>query len=253
MAFSNGYTIAFATGICVICSTTLATLSMGLKDMQDDTRRRDLYKNILISLDPPAADADGERRVLTGEEIDTMWADKIELKAVDPATGAALDASKADLDGNGSFDYLDLKLANDTARRSKTTPEILGLFVRTDTQTVAVPMVGKGLWGPISAYVALDTKLENVTGTTFFAPKETPGLGAEITKPKFVDQWAGKSIIKNGAVSPIRVLKPSGCDEKADKYCVDGVSGATITSRGVDAMLDDTIALYKPYIEKERK
>ncbi|MEZ4317503.1 MAG: NADH:ubiquinone reductase (Na(+)-transporting) subunit C [Myxococcota bacterium] len=265
MAFSNGYTVGFAFVVCVVCSTALAGVSMGLKETQDDNRRRDLYKNILAAVDLPAMEypggcdpkADpscvGTRPSISGPEIDKLWAEKIALKAISPANGSELPAEKADLDGNGVFDTEDLKIANDKVRKSGEAPEILGVFVRTDTGAIAMPMVGKGLWGPISAYIAFDPNIETVTGTTFFAPKETPGLGAEIVNPPFMKQWLGKSVVENGATTPIRVRKPAECDETANPHCVDGVSGATITSRGVDAMVAKSLALYEPYIQKVRK
>ncbi|MCB9677279.1 MAG: NADH:ubiquinone reductase (Na(+)-transporting) subunit C [Alphaproteobacteria bacterium] len=252
MAFSNGYTIGFAFTVCIICSTALASVSMGLKETQDDNRRRDLYKNILSAVDLPEQ-VNGARPALSGPDIDKLWADKIELQAIDPATGAPLDASKADLDGNGTFDFRDLKVANDKVRKSGATPEILGVYIRKDTGTVAMPMVGKGLWGPISAYIAFDPKIEKVVGTTFFAPKETPGLGAEITNPAFMSQWPGKSVVEGGKTTAIRVTKPAECEEQTNPHCVDGVSGATITSRGVDQMVAKSLALYEPYIQKVRQ
>ena len=167
-------------------------------------------------------------------------------------TGQKIDASKADLDGNGTFDNADLKVANEKVKGTENPPELLGLFVRKDNGTVAVPMTGKGLWGPISAYVAFDPKLETIQGATFFAPKETPGLGAEITNPPFEGSFVGKTITEGGSTVPVRVPKPSECDEASDKHCVDGVSGATITSRGVDAMFASTLSLYEPYIKTVR-
>jgi len=252
MAFGNGYTIGFAFVVCVVCSTALATVSMGLKDRQDDNRRRDLCKNILSALDLPEA-VDGVRPALSGEEIDSLWEEKIELKAVDPKTGEYLGLEVSDLDGNGLFDHEDLKIANDRVKNTSAVPEILGVFLRKDNGAIALPMTGKGLWGPLSAYVAFDTKLETITGTTFFAPKETPGLGAEIMNSKFMSQWPGKSISQDGKIVPVRVLKPAVCDEATDTHCVDGVSGATITSRGVDKMISKSLDQYQTYIQKVRK
>ena len=93
-----------------------------------------------------------------------------------------------------------------------------------------------------------------MTGTTFFAPKETPGLGAEITEPKFKSQWVGKKITDGGKSRPIRVVKGEAsvlCPGETD-YCVDGVSGATITSRGVDIMVEEALAFYDPYLMRIR-
>lgn len=249
MAFGNLYTVGFAAGICVVCSSMLAGISVSLRDLQEANARRDLYKNILEALDLPETE-NGVRPSISGEAIDELWADKVELRAVSPTDGSILDVAAADLDQSGAFDNDDIMFAREQAVDGK--PKLLGVFIRKDNGTVALPMTGNGLWGPISAYVAFDPKLTEVKGVSFFAPKETPGLGAEITNPPFEQQWIGKSITDGSKTVPIRVPKPSECAEKTDEHCVDGVSGATITSRGVDAMIASSLSLYEPYIQTVR-
>ena len=94
-----------------------------------------------------------------------------------------------------------------------------------------------------------------VTGVTFFAPKETPGLGAEIQSNKFKDQWVGKKVVDSaGKGKTIHVVKGDAdvlCPGETD-WCVDGVSGATITSRGVDAMVAQSLNRYDNYLVKLR-
>lgn len=252
MAFSNVYTFGFAAVVCVACSSALALVSLNLKDIQDANKRRDLYKNILESLDLPEKGDDGLRPALSGKEVDAMWADKVEILAISPDTGKAVEASMADLDKDGDFDEEDLSYAVAVVKNTDKPPEILGLFKRKDNGTVAIPMDGKGLWGPISAYIAFDPDLTTVQGATFFAPKETPGLGAVITDASWEANWLGKSIVDGGETVPIAVPKPSACDEANNPHCVDGVAGATLTSRGVDIMVAKTLALYQPYIQTVR-
>lgn len=248
MAYSTGYTFGFAALVCVLCSTALATVSMGLKPQQEANARRDVQKNILAALGLP--EGGGE---IWGEQIDALWAEKIQLKAIDPASGAELSVAQADQDGNGVFDAADLAVAREKVKGTKNAPPVLGVFERTDTHTLAIPMVGKGLWGEISGYVALDAKATTVQGTAFFAGKETPGLGYEIVKEPFKAQWVGKKVADaSGATKPIRVPKPSECDEKNDPHCVDGISGATLTCRGVDAMVADALGRYEPYLKRVR-
>ena len=132
------------------------------------------------------------------------------------------------------------------------------MYVRKDggnDAAYAVPANGMGLWGPISGYLALDPQVTTVTGVTFFAPKETPGLGAEITTDVFKDQFVGKKVVdNNGKPKSIRVVKGAAanlCPDDLD-HCVDGVSGATITCRGVDDMIAQSLAWYDPYLSKLR-
>ena len=91
MAFSNGYTFGFAAVVCIVCSTALASVSLGLKPMQEANARRDLQKNILQALDLP-----GDGKTVNGKEVDALWKEKVEVRAIDPKTGQTLDVAKAD-------------------------------------------------------------------------------------------------------------------------------------------------------------
>ncbi|MFT4628152.1 MAG: Na+-transporting NADH:ubiquinone oxidoreductase subunit C [Myxococcota bacterium] len=251
MAFSNGYVFGFATAVCVVCSVAVASVSIGLKDRQDANRRRDVRMNILAALGLPE---DG--RALLGEEIDQLWDKRVQLRFVDPS-GAAIDGAEHDQNGDGVLDQRDADVARAEVKGTDKAPAFSSLYVRMDGPQVgayALPMYGVGLWGPISGFLALDPGGTEVTGTTFFAPKETPGLGAEITEPKFKSQWVGKKIVDAGETRTIRVVKGEAsvlCPGNID-FCVDGVSGATITSRGVDAMVDTALAFYDPYLTRIR-
>jgi Na+-transporting NADH:ubiquinone oxidoreductase subunit C len=251
MAFSNGYVFGFATSICVVCSVAIASVSLGLQDRQDDNRRRDVQKNILGALGLPE---DG--RDLEGTEVDELWQERVELRFV-VASGTKVEGDTFDLNSDGGLDQSDADLARAAAKGSGEALSFSSVYVRMDGQKVgayALPMYGNGLWGPISGYLALDPAGSKVTGTTFFAPKETPGLGAEITEPKFKSQWVGKKITDGGKTRAIRVVKGEAavlCPDAID-YCVDGVSGATITSRGVDIMVEDALAFYDPYLTRIR-
>ena len=81
---------------------------------------------------------------------------------------------------------------------------------------------------------------------------ETPGLGAEITKPAFTDQFEGKEIFKSGQFLPVEVVK-KGMKPEGDADYVDGISGGTITSKGVSAMLGDCLSPYRAYLEKSAR
>lgn len=109
-------------------------------------------------------------------------------------------------------------------------------------------MYGAGLWGPIWGYASVDADGTTVYGAYFAHQGETPGLGAEIEKPKFSDQFRGKRLIINGAFSPIAVVKPGMPAPDGEDY-VDGVSGGTITSKGVGAMIDDCLAPYGNFLK----
>ena len=109
-----------------------------------------------------------------------------------------------------------------------------------------IPMNGKGLWGPIWGYISIDADGKTVYGVDFGHDSETPGLGAEITHEPFRNQFVGKELFKNGEFKSIAVVKKG--KTFTDKDYVDGISGGTITSQGVDAMIYNSIENYKNFL-----
>ena len=105
---------------------------------------------------------------------------------------------------------------------------------------VVVPMHGNGLWGPIWGYMALDSNM-TVIGAVFDHKGETPGLGGEIASDQFASRFVGKSM----SMEPIRLKKNA---DKSSPYEVDAISGGTMTSNGVTAMLKDCLSKYQDYM-----
>ncbi len=115
---------------------------------------------------------------------------------------------------------------------------------------VIIPISGKGLWSTLYGYFALDLDLETVKGITFYKHGETPGLGAEVQKPWFQNNFVGKKIFNNdNELVSIKVYKSSSGN---DIHGVDGISGATVTSNGVTNFLKSTLDNYKPYFDRNR-
>lgn len=113
------------------------------------------------------------------------------------------------------------------------------------------PLYGSGLWGPLWGYLALESNMETIYGVVFDHKGETPGLGAEISKPSFQDQFKGKSIFKGNELVGISVLKGAGVSS-GNPNAVDAVSGGTITSRGVQDMIMNNLKGYAGFIEKNK-
>jgi len=113
-----------------------------------------------------------------------------------------------------------------------------------------VPVYGAGLWGPIWGYVAFDTNGDTIYGAYFAHQGETPGLGAEIEKPWFRDQFEDKNIFSStGAFESVKVVK-AGKEPKDGRAFVHAVSGGTITSQGVEKMLQNSLEPYTAYFKK---
>ena len=113
----------------------------------------------------------------------------------------------------------------------------------------AFPISGKGLWSMMYGYLSVESDLETVAGISFYKHGETPGLGAEIEKPWFLSQFTGKKLYANGAPTDFRVLKPGA---ELDESSVDGISGSTMTSKGVQALIQRDAAAYADYFNKIR-
>ena len=114
-----------------------------------------------------------------------------------------------------------------------------------------LPAYGAGLWGPIWGYISLDADGSKIYGAYFAHQGETPGLGAEIEKPAFSNEFKGLNLFKEGQFLPIAVVK-AGQKPAGNEDYVNGISGGTITSKGVGAMIDNCLSPYKSFLETLR-
>lgn len=111
------------------------------------------------------------------------------------------------------------------------------------------PVNGTGLWGPIWGYVALNSNLSTIFGVVFDHASETPGLGAEIATPKFMNQFIGKELFSGSTFKGITVVKGTA---GSNLHEVDAVTGGTITSRAVEDMIRVSMSGYCEYIIKNQ-
>ena len=217
---SNSYTIIYAAIMVVIVAFLLAFVSSSLKDMQNANVKNDTKKQILSAIN-----------VTEVTDADTEFA-KYEVKDM----LAQADGTLAPYEG-----------AFNTSYKGEIAENRLHVFeCKVDGATkYIIPIYGAGLWGPIWGYVALNDDKDTVFGVYFNHAGETPGLGAEITTTKFQAPFVGKKVLENGEIG-LSVVK-NGKVSKPD-YEVDGISGGTITSQGVDAMIKDCLKLYNPFL-----
>lgn len=108
---------------------------------------------------------------------------------------------------------------------------------------------GAGLWGPLWGYLSVDGDKNTVYGADFSHQGETPGLGAEISKPEFSNEFKGKKLFVDGTFKSIAIVKPG--KSVAGQDYVDGISGGTITSNGVGAMLFDSLSGYVKFLTSQ--
>ena len=119
----------------------------------------------------------------------------------------------------------------------------------------AIPISGKGLWGTMYGYFAIEPDASTAKGITFYKHKETPGLGAEVDKDWFKNNFIGKKFIDDsGNLVSIEVIKGFVSDKDPNaKHKVDGISGATVTGNGLTTFLKSDLQKYEPYFAKIRK
>ncbi len=132
---------------------------------------------------------------------------------------------------------------------SEETADGLPLYTWTDDgakrpSKYAFPISGKGLWSTLYGYLALNADLETIAGISFYKHGETPGLGAEIEKDWFLSQFAGKRLYANGKSTGFTITKPGS---PLNDSTVDGISGATLTGKGVEALLRKDAEQYANY------
>ena len=112
-----------------------------------------------------------------------------------------------------------------------------------------LPVYGAGLWGPIWGYVAVNNDGTTIYGAYFSHQGETPGLGAEIAKPEFQVQFEGKELYKDGEFRAIDVMK-AGQKPADNADYVNAISGGTVTSKGVEAMLKSCLSDYSAFLNQ---
>ena len=234
---SNSYTYIYSTIIVLIVATGLAIVATALKPAQDKNVEVEKKQNILTSLRVPS-DASNAEALYDQYITDTYTLNSVgeKVSGVDP------------------FDInLRAEMKKTPSKRNLPAFEAK----KGDTSFVVIPVYGKGLWGPIWGYVSFRREdsvaggqphFNTIYGVMFDHKGETPGLGAEINQPFFMDPFQGKEIFdeKGGFVS-VDVVK--GGADPSSVHQVDGISGGTITSKGLEAMLDSSLVTYQSFFK----
>ena len=237
MQHSNSHTIKFISIMAITVSLLLSITSTQLNSLQQKNIEIDMKKNILKSI---------------GVDISVMSADKI----ID-LYSTIIDEVVIDMIGN----IVDVPISSLTSTENKSTGQIqykfenkryLPGYLSNDSSAFIIPISGKGLWSTLYGYFALSSKDYNtVKGITFYKHGETPGLGAEVDKDWFQNQFNennGRKIFnKNNELVSISVVKGPIKDRIHE---VDGISGATITSNGVTDFLLRELMNYKAFFLK---
>jgi Na+-transporting NADH:ubiquinone oxidoreductase subunit C len=229
--------ITFALTICITCSVLLSAVAAGLRARQDMEVALDRKRNVLMALGQPTVDAETGRK-LSSEQLLETWALVNEIW-VDADTGEIIPVDQRDPKAAAAKEQLELYIWEENGEPVK----------------YAFPVSGKGLWSTIYGFLALENDLATIAGITFFKHGETPGLGGEIEKPDFTDQFAGQRLLdEEGEPVTFRVVK-GGVEARypeGNPYAVDGLSGATITGEGVASFITEDFQRYNDFFSTLR-
>ena len=227
----NAYTIIYASVMVIIVAFLLAFVASALKPTQDDNVANDKRSQILAAL-----------RIEKGSDYNVQEK-YAELVKADPVYGE----KASDKQDKGGFE-----VQNKDLSKSK---RPLYVAETPDGTKYVIPMTGAGLWGGIWGYVALDDDCETVYGTYFSHESETAGLGARITESEFQNTFQGKKLYAGDDKSKVAlsvVKKGKEGDLSTDNY-VNGITGATLTSDGVNNMIQQSLSAYSDILESLKK
>ena len=251
------YSILFAAAVCLVCAVFVSSSAVSLKSRQDENAYLDKQRNVLI-----AAGLAQEGEALTTEEVQARFG-PIDSIVVDLETGEEL----ADVDPE-TFDQRAASSDPASSREAPTNPAgiqripnqalVYRLEENDELDLVILPIEGKGLWSTLYGFIALDADLETIRGITFYEHKETAGLGGEVDNPRWKALWPGRRAFDETGEPTIEVIRGQAGPPEQDPYRVDGLAGATITSRGVGRLVrfwlgDDGFAPYLDSLKKESR
>tara|TARA_R110002020_G_scaffold108231_8_gene250916 strand:+ start:1037 stop:1801 length:765 start_codon:yes stop_codon:yes gene_type:complete len=243
---SNTYIITFSVILTVVLGLLLSGTSQVLGPLQKEAIALDNKKQILgavISGDEIAA--------MTPKEINSYYESRIasivvdiDGKEVTEQDGVAVTAETVDIAKN---------------YKKPKEERLFPVYIyhaegnADDVANYVLPLYGAGLWDAIWGYIALDTDMNTVGGITLAHAGETPGLGARITEPEVQSRYVGKTIFdESGDLVAVQMQKGEGKDYSDNPHQVDGMSGATITGKGVNNMLYNYLNYYQAYIESKK-
>ncbi len=231
---SNTYTLLYAVALVLVVGVALSAVYQALRPKQEENIANDTKRQILAAALITASES---------QSVADLYKDHIVDSFIVNDRGEEIDADQNAFDVNVSMEV-----------KKPENERLLPVFVcapdaskpEADLKYI-LPVYGAGLWGPIWGYVAFNSDGSTIYGAYFAHQGETPGLGAEIEKPAFSDQFKGKDVYADGQFVSIAVVKP-GKEPTGSDY-VHAISGGTITSQGVQKMLYNSLYPYNAFLK----
>ncbi|RLQ23100.1 Na(+)-translocating NADH-quinone reductase subunit C [Seongchinamella sediminis] len=227
-------TLIVAFSLCIVCSVIVSTAAVVLKPAQEANQSLDRKRNILSAAG----------MLEEGSSVEEQFA-KIETRVVDLRTGQftdAVDPASYDQRAASKDPSMSDKLSTDediakVFRREHYALVYLAEDAQGDIGKIILPIRGYGLWGTLYGFIALQGDANTVAGIGFYEHKETPGLGGEVDNPRWKSLWDGKQVYKDGDIELTVIKGTVDPAMKNSEYKVDGMAGATLTTRGVSNLV----------------
>lgn len=240
-------TLFVVIALSLVCSIIVSTAAVVLKPKQQANAVLDQQTKILEVAGIELAG-----------DIPALYAENIEPRLVDFATGDFVDGDAAAYDqrkaAKDPAQSIKLSAEDDIAKiiRRANTGTVYLVKDGAETSKVIIPVHGNGLWSMMYAFVAVETDGNTVSGITYYEQGETPGLGGEVENPTWRAQFVGKKLFDDNHKPAIKVVK--GGAPQGSEHGVDGLSGATLTSVGVQHTFDFWLGEmgFGPFLAKVR-
>ncbi|MAB42833.1 MAG: Na(+)-translocating NADH-quinone reductase subunit C [Pseudomonadales bacterium] len=228
-------TLTVALLVCLVCSVVVSAAAVALKPVQTTNRLQDKQRNILqiAGLYDESRSIEEQFSQITPRLVDLRTGEFSD--AQDPLT---FDQQKASKDPDMSQQLTGEQDIASIRRRADYSTVYVVENTDGSIKTLILPIHGYGLWSTLYGFMALESDLQTVVGLGFYQHAETPGLGGEVDNPNWKAQWQGKVVYDESGDVDISVIKGS-VDPNSPKaeHQVDGLAGATLTSRGVESLV----------------
>ncbi|QWF71631.1 Na(+)-translocating NADH-quinone reductase subunit C [Methylomonas paludis] len=228
-------TVNVALALCLVCAVLVSLATVALRPLQVHNKALDMKKNIL----------DVANLLDDTTNIDQTFKDRIESKLVDLKTGNYIDTLNVD-------EYDQRKAAKDPELSEAIPPEkdIASIRVKAkyakvylvkkgdQLQSIILPVSGYGLWSTMYGFLSLEPDGQTVQSINLYDQAETPGLGGEVVNPIWRGTWKGKKVYSDKGEVVLALVKGGVDPSRPDAVNkVDGLAGATLTSRGVSNLI----------------
>jgi Na+-transporting NADH:ubiquinone oxidoreductase subunit C len=252
--------VVVALGVCAVCSILVSVAAVALHGIQEQNKTEEKIRNILLAGNLLKED----------QNVEKIYNERIRAEIINLETGQPipeseynelLDPNTFDIKTVASDPKYNTKIpANEDIAQIRVMPKYMAVYFvegeNDEMEEIILPFYGKGLWSTMYGFIALGRDIRTIEGLTFYEHGETPGLGGEVDNPRWKLQWKGKQAFDLEGNLKIQVIKGTVDTSTPEAiYEVDGLSGSTLTTRGVDNMIRFWLGKngYGPFLDNLKK